>query len=679
MKQRVKEVQESDLRMDGALARNIQRVLAVTQADINTAAAAGKSWLVKPVIKVNDPIDNLQGGTQLVIKQNSITPGQNVMRVMYVAGPSVDVTVKGVPPLVLPDALAEPIVSLKAFGGCTQSDTPTPSDPVDIVCNNGTLKARYSNGLPLTYQPLEYVSYIGAALSLGIDGFDDDTSEIYLEWKTDSPSVESDYQGIFTVWSANTYNSWRMLTYLKQTDKYYVYGNSRNPSTASNVAIDTWHTISCKSGEFKIDNNTYNPTVTSSLTRSDVTLKIGGTASLNSYYKYIKVKRQGEWIANFVPAKRLSDDKVGLYDTITDTFKTSTSFTAGSTASIPVEVYADGTVETININSGNYYQPTTATATDYFVPQADGTILCQGTPTSYQGLVLVDSSEDVSVLLNNVVTFTKLGNSTNTKLNLYIKSGNTNLAQFDISTTKTIDFPTDYPTADNINLSVARQNNNVELSGYVKPMITIGSAVPTEYVQYFDGGTATCEDLLSVGTYTDEQEVISGAITRNVGVKVLDGTGNWQQQISGGTYRYYLLLSDGVQTAGRNEVLCSHFVYASSGNPQFSTFLFGQSNASYLYIIPDQTITTAADFKQWLSGQYENGTPVIVVYPLETPTTGSVTGQPMSTVEGDNTAEITQASMSGLELEVTYQAGVALTVEEVEDAQLSPDVEVTIE
>ena len=37
---RVKTVQESDLRMLGSLARNIQRVLPVTQADIDAAADA---------------------------------------------------------------------------------------------------------------------------------------------------------------------------------------------------------------------------------------------------------------------------------------------------------------------------------------------------------------------------------------------------------------------------------------------------------------------------------------------------------------------------------------------------------------------------------------------------------------------------------------------------------------
>ena len=465
---------------------------------------------------------------------------------------AIQVVVKGVAPLVLPDAIAEPIVSLKAFGGCAQSDTPTPSDPVDIVCNNGTLKARYSNGLPLTYQPLEYVSYKGNTLSLGIDDFDDDTSEIYLEWKTDSTSVSSDYQTVFTVWSANTYNSWRMLTYLKQTDKYYVYGNSRNPSTASNVAIDTWHTISCKSGEFKIDNNTYNPTVTSSLTPSDITLKIGGSSYLNSYYKYVKVKRQGEWIANFVPAKRLSDNKIGLYDVVNDTFKTSTSFTAGPNASIPVEVYAEGTQETIAI----------------------------------------------------------------------------------------------------------KDDQNATVS------------------------TAVAEMLLKVGDYADEQNIISGSITRKVGVTILDGTESWAKS---GTYTGSFFTSNynpsaGAKVSGFSDNIITHgfsvpttTIYSSAS---VGALLWSSTTLNYKY---DDGTATVAQFKQWLADQYAAGTPVIVIYPLATATTESVTAQPMSTAEGDNTAEITQSSMSGLELEVTYQAGVALTVEEVEDAQLSPDVEVTIE
>lgn len=81
---RIKACSESDLRMLGDLARNIQRVLPVTQADIDAAVALGENWTVWKVIEVDDPIDNLRGGTQLVIKQDSIEPGQNVRRVLIV-------------------------------------------------------------------------------------------------------------------------------------------------------------------------------------------------------------------------------------------------------------------------------------------------------------------------------------------------------------------------------------------------------------------------------------------------------------------------------------------------------------------------------------------------------------------------------------------------------------------
>ena len=100
--------------------------------------------------------------------------------------------------------------------------------------------------------------------------------------------------------------------------------------------------------------------------------------------------------------------------------------------------------------------------------------------------------------------------------------------------------------------------------------------------------------------------------------------------------------------------------------------------SSFILSNNDYTNTSATDFKQWLADQYNAGNPVIVVYPLATPTTESVTGQTLQVQAGDNTLEITQASMSGLELEAKYQAAVSLTIQEVQDANLDPNVEVTI-
>lgn len=244
------------------------------------------------------------------------------------------------------------IDSLTAYGATELDGTPTPSVPVDIVCNNGVLKTRYQSGLPLGYTLLEYVHQSGTSVSLQIDGFDDATSEIYVGWKTDTASVSTNYQPVFTVWTDNQHNSWRMLTYLTNVDKYYVYGNSKTPATANDVALDTWHDLVCKSGQFIIDNTTYNTTVSSDLTVSTRTMTVGGSL-LENYYKYIKIKRQGEWIANLVPAKRKSDGRAGLYDLINNRFIGSSSFAAGPEVSDQVEIYTDGTVETIEDNLSN--------------------------------------------------------------------------------------------------------------------------------------------------------------------------------------------------------------------------------------------------------------------------------------------------------------------------------------
>ena len=54
--------------------------------------------------------------------------------------PSQTLTVMGISPIVLENAIAHSMVSLTQYGKSVQASTPTPSAPVDIVCNNGALK-----------------------------------------------------------------------------------------------------------------------------------------------------------------------------------------------------------------------------------------------------------------------------------------------------------------------------------------------------------------------------------------------------------------------------------------------------------------------------------------------------------------------------------------------------------
>ena len=136
MLRKIYAIQESDLRMDGSLAMSVQRVLPVTQADINTAAANGEYWSYEKVIEVTPPFDNTKESVMRVVKVNSITPGQNVLRVLIendmdaVVGPDYS-------PLSLPNAVADSLEYVKAYGLVEQFVEPSPDSPTGLLCNNG--------------------------------------------------------------------------------------------------------------------------------------------------------------------------------------------------------------------------------------------------------------------------------------------------------------------------------------------------------------------------------------------------------------------------------------------------------------------------------------------------------------------------------------------------------------
>lgn len=123
-RRRILAVAEADLRMDGNLAMNIQRVMPVTQTDIENAAANGEIWNVEEVEEVTAPVDNMRGETLRVIKQNYILPGQNVKRVKIVTGPTPTPQITFVGPnemsLNLNSALANSLDYVGAWGGTYQ-------------------------------------------------------------------------------------------------------------------------------------------------------------------------------------------------------------------------------------------------------------------------------------------------------------------------------------------------------------------------------------------------------------------------------------------------------------------------------------------------------------------------------------------------------------------------------
>ena len=171
-------------------------------------------------------------------------------------------------------------------------------------------------------------------------------------------------------------------------------------------------------------------------------------------------------------------------------------------------------------------------------------------------------------------------------------------------------------------------------------------------------------NLFGVDTYKDIQEILTGNITRNAGIVVLDGTEDWQDTPVTGIFRGHNILNNySSKTAQNIACICTHYVgiapIVSGDNMTDKSIKCGltdgvSSNYSYLYI-KDLSFTTAGQLQAYLAQQYVAGTPVIVVFPQTTATTETTTGQNLNIQKGNNIISISQASLSQLELEAKYK------------------------
>lgn len=185
--------------------------------------------------------------------------------------------------------------------------------------------------------------------------------------------------------------------------------------------------------------------------------------------------------------------------------------------------------------------------------------------------------------------------------------------------------------------------------GYDASHLNVLTVVGTPEVLTLGTQTASVADLyaLQVGNYYDTQDIISGTVTRNVGVKVFDGTETFTTV--GGVPCY----TGFVNPENNSTPVCTHFKGISpstqfkTGNAQFygnGRLIFG-------------TTQTTANFTTWVGEQYAAGTPLIVLYALTTPVTERVKGQSLVTAEGSNTVSVT-ANVSGIKLTAEYAQAV---------------------
>jgi hypothetical protein len=319
----------------------------------------------------------------------------------------------------------------------------------------------------------------------------------------------------------------------------------------------------------------------------------------------------------------------------------------GSTASTYMsygQIYTDGTVETINVHTKNLFDISKVRNTSDVVNNGNGSItVTTGSSSSATGpnAKLSEMAPNLEIGKTYVLSFTTTGRN---KM-IYLRNNAGVYKTWYTNTSITMN-------QDLLKASVYFYASGVNTSATISNIQIEEGSTATPYVPYFNGGTTTAEMLLKVGDYQDQQDIISGDVTRRVGVKVLDGTENWAAKDQYG--RTSISVNDlYYEMPRRVKALCSHFENLHN-EEAITDVTVGQ-----FYIAPTKSIyfhisqTTTNDFKTWLADQYAAGTPVIVVYPLATPTTEQVDGQYLYTTDGVNTVSST-SSLESVTAKITY-------------------------
>ena len=613
-------------------------------ANVNKGYAVGTDGEKHRVLLVNTPSGTLElpnsetDDSAYVIDNGKKT---KVRMFVLINGAGIEVVVgPAVSPLSLPDAVANSLSYVKAYGGLEQNGTPTPTSPVNIVCNNGTLKVKDSE-LPVGYKRLTGITYdANTYYETNEKLYGSDTLTIRLSnTKTAGQNVIGAYSGtgddarnfsLYIYGNGSTSNS-----YLRHGTKLGRprYGTGTRTLVMGPSGTDGFLTdVTYDAEDFETtDTFRIGALPNSSSPRYDG--NIIGNITVSNRLKYI-------------PCERVSDGEIGYYETFTGVFLenqgSGTPVSMGYDTSYMTEVYADGTVETVSVIPNE--------RENHFV--------------QYINAYLKGSTRSIVAYNgNSVVTFDCEVGKTYCCINRAMSGSSTTV---NIGYSDTIP-TTGYVYAKNDFEATIIVDGSYKTTGLVftakKRYATFifrydndSSQNPTSMLEQMifyetsKAQSATCEPLLAVGDYTDVQSILDGVITRNVGIKIFDGTEDWTAHTVAGTYRYRL---DG-KLLEKSLFFSTHFVYSSATSTGLANgeMMCGAASPN-IYVCKTDTVSLD-DFKAWLAAQYNAGTPVIVIYPLAEPTTESVTGQTLQVQTGDNTLEITQASLNNLELEAKY-------------------------
>lgn len=320
-------------------------------------------------------------------------------------------TITGTLPLVLQNALSHAIVSLTRYGLCTQDGTPTPSAPVDIMCNNGTIRM-VDDELPSGYSRLTYIESDGTSGDSGSNGYVD-TGIIINSIDTD---VEIDFQ-LTDTYAPSPRMAWGYMGAPSSLPRWGFGAYSSkwlgSPNgTASTGEVDTDRHVAVMRVYNDGSNSAfYNGTLDGETLYNTASL---GNVSLfegnDRWSVYLFARNNNNTAANFVPCKifrfkvyktgALANDLVpckdsngalGFYDLVTATFSVASgTLIAGAVDYSHAHIGADGTPEVLTVSGPNLLNPAT-NITGKYITASGG--ISNGDDAQYTDLIPVKAGE----------------------------------------------------------------------------------------------------------------------------------------------------------------------------------------------------------------------------------------------------------------------------------------------
>lgn len=567
------------------------------------------------------------------------------------------VTVTGVSPLLLVNALAHSIHSITQYGKCIQDGTPTPSAPQDIKCNNGALRM-VDDELPSGYKRVLGFTCNNNAMWQITDFHLRGSDTVRISFSaTQACNVFGCYQG------ADANDNYDLYVSTTAGSKYLRYGNGTYLSYWSSANLgERFDVVFTPTGTSGMPQDS---TWTEKTFESANDLLIGSTTTTGT-----SSKLRGDLYGNIVvdgrlkliPCERLSDNVLGYYDTYSETFyEPYTGFTGAVSLGYDGSHYSlqvVGTAEVMSVGGKNvstYSKTLTVEGTSQgiVVPDENVSFVADGfkfEPNTRYTISLEVSAQDVTTnadggLLIFYVDYSDGTSSTFGITKAVAEAGGR--ASWTTTSGKTVTDARRW-------IKAARWTG-----GYItisKMQIEMGTTA-TAYEPYVTPQTVTpVPNLLAVGNVKDELEIVSGLLTHKCGIYIFTGEENFGSSSAYGTALYINAFANTIKADKTVQPTCTHFATGAGTSTQPEGTCFFNTSGHFYF----RTSESAPDFKTWLAGQYAAGTPVILVFARTeaTQTTEQTTPHALNSYDGTTVVEV-ESPVGSVELSAEYMAGAA--------------------